>query len=52
MLPLERILDENEFKGMDIVVCGHSLVDAIASIVAINLFIGFKRLFKERSVKC
>ena len=52
MFPLERILDENEFKGMDIVVCGHSLGGAIASIVAIKLFIGLKRLFQERSVKC
>ena len=52
MFPLERILDENEFKGMDIVVCGHSLGGAIASIVAIKLFLGLKRLFQERSVKC
>ena len=52
LFPLERILDENEFKGMDIVVCGHSLGGAIASIVVIKLFIGLKRLFQERSVKC
>ena len=52
MFPFERILDENEFRGMDIVVCGHSLGGAIASIVAIKFFIDLKRLFQERSVKC
>ena len=52
MFPFERILDENKFRGMDIVVCGHSLGGAIASIVVIKFFIDLKRLFQERSVKC
>ena len=52
MFPLDKILDEKEFKEMDVVVCGHSLGGAIASIVAIKLFIGMKRLLQERSVKC
>ena len=37
---------------MDVVVCGHSLGGAIASIVAIKLFISLKRFFQKRSVKC
>ena len=52
MFPFDKILGKDKFEGMDIVVCGHSLGGAIASIVAIKLFIGLKRLLHERSVKC
>ena len=51
MFPLNRILDENEFKGMDIVVCGHSLGGAIASVVAVK-FIGLKHFLQKGAVKC
>ena len=37
---------------MDIVVSGHYLGGAVASIVAIKLFIGSNRQFQKRSVKC
>ena len=37
---------------MDVVVCGHSLGGAIASIVAIKLFISLKRFSQKRTVKC
>ena len=51
MFPLNRILDEDEFKGMDIVVCGHSLGGAIASVVAVK-FIGLKHFLQKGAVKC
>ena len=52
MFPLDIILNDSEFEGMNIVVCGHSLGGAIASIVAIELFISLKKLRQERSVHC
>ena len=52
MFPFDKILGEEQFKGMDIVVCGHSFGGAIASIVAIKLFFGLKRLLQKMSVKC
>ena len=45
-------MDKKEFKDMDIVVCGHSLGGAIASIVAIKLFIISKQCSQNRSMKC
>ena len=52
MFPLDKIINGNEFKGMDIVVCGHSLGGAIATAVAIELFIVLKHSFQKRTVKC
>ena len=52
MFPLDKILYEKEFKGMDIVICGHSLGGAIASIVAIKASIVLKLLLQKRSVTC
>ena len=52
MFPIHRILSDNQFKNMDIVVCGYSIGGAIASIVAIKLFIGLKHRFQKRLVKC
>ena len=52
MFPLDKIINGNEFKGMDIVVCGHSLGGAIATAVAIKLFIVLKHSFQKRTVKC
>ena len=52
MFPIDRILAQNEFKGMEIVVCGHSLGGAIASVVAIKLFFVMEHLYQERSLKC
>ena len=52
MFPIDKILVQNEFKGMEIVVCGHSLGGAIASVVAIKLFFLLKQLYQERSLKC
>ena len=52
MFPIHRILSDHQFKNMDIVVCGYSIGGAIASIVAIKLFIGLKHRFQKRLVKC
>ena len=52
MFPFDTKLGDEKFTGMDIVVCGHSLGGAIASIVAIKLFISLKDLLQERPVKC
>ena len=52
MFPINRIMGDHEFENMDIVICGHSLGGAIASIVAIKLFIVSKYRFQERLVKC
>ena len=52
MFPIDTILSENDFKKMDVVVCGHSLGGAIASIVAVNLLIRLKQLSQKRFVKC
>ena len=44
---METILNEEGFKNSDIVVCGHSLGGAIASIVTIRLQMEKVHYFKE-----
>ena len=52
MFPLERILTDNKFKEMDVVVCRHSLGSAIASVAAIKLVMFFKQISHEKLAKC
>ena len=52
MFPLERILTDNKFKEMDVVVCRHSLGSALASVAAIKLVMFFKQISHEKLAKC
>ena len=52
LFPIDKILNEDMFSEADLICCGHSIGGAIASVVAIKLFISLKRLFQERSIKC
>ena len=51
MFPLERILTDNKFKEMDVVVCRHSLGSALASVAAIKLVMFFKQISHEKLAK-
>ena len=52
LFPIDKILNEDMFSEAELICCGHSIGGAIASVVAIKLFISLKRLFQERSIKC
>ena len=52
LFPIDKILNEEIFSEAQVICCGHSLGGAIASVVAIKLFISLKRSFQERSIKC
>ncbi len=55
--PAEKILSDDRFKDCDVVVCGHSLGGAVATIVTILLSLDLERRRKagaddRRSVLC